>query len=125
MGISREQALECLKSDDLIGLGMEADAVRRQLHPEGVATYVVECEAECGPASEQVLTGSAGIPEWVAAHRAAHAQGTRTTAAMVFGVGETLEQRVDFLDAVRTLQEETGGFVAFVPVAAPAANGRQ
>ncbi len=40
MGISREQALECLKSDDLIGLGMEADAVRRRLHPEGVATYV-------------------------------------------------------------------------------------
>lgn len=121
MGISREQALECLKSDDLIGLGMEADAVRRRLHPEGVATYVVDYEAEYGPA----LGGSAGTAKWVAEHRAAHALGKRTTARMVFGGGETLEQRVDLLDAVRALQEETGGFAAFVPVAAAAQNGRQ
>jgi cyclic dehypoxanthinyl futalosine synthase len=45
----------------------------------------------------------------------------------MFGAGavETLEQWVDLLEAVRSLQEETGGFAAFVPVAAPAANGRQ
>jgi cyclic dehypoxanthinyl futalosine synthase len=121
MGISREQALECLKSDDLIGLGMEADAVRRRLHPEGVATYVVECETECGPE----LTGPARVAGWIAAHREAHGLGQRTTARMVFGAGETLEQRVDFLEAVRALQKETGGFAAFVPVAAPAVNGRQ
>ena len=41
MGISREQALDCFKSDDLIGIGMEADAVRRQLHPEGVVSYAM------------------------------------------------------------------------------------
>ena len=34
MGISRKEALDCLRSDDLIGIGMEADAVRRRLHPE-------------------------------------------------------------------------------------------
>ena len=121
MGISREQALECFGSDDLIGLGMEADAVRRRLHPEGVATYVVDSEAEFGPA----LTRSAGAAEWVAAHRAAHARGERTIARIRFGAGETLEQRVNLLEAVRGLQEETGGFAAFVPVASPAANGRQ
>ena len=44
---------------------------------------------------------------------------------MVFGAGETLEQRVDFLEAVRRLQEETGGFAAFVPVAADAPGGRE
>ena len=44
---------------------------------------------------------------------------------MVFGGGETLEQRVDFLEAVRRLQEETGGFAAFVPVAAEAPDGRE
>ena len=121
MGISREQALECLQSDDLIGLGMEADAVRRRLHPEGVATYVVEDEKECG----LVLTEPVGTAAWVSAHRAAHGEGMRTTARMVFGAGETLEQRVDLLEAVRALQIKTGGFVAFVPVAAAAANGRQ
>lgn len=118
MGISRQQALECLKSDDLVGLGMEADAVRRRLHPEGVATYVVENEAQYGPGSEK-------IGEWIAAHRAAHGEGKQTTARMLFGAGETLEQRVDFLEAARLLQQETGGFAAFVPVAARSANGRQ
>src|ERR1035437_1231111 len=41
MGISREQALDCFRSDDLVGIGMEADAVRRRLHPEGVVSYVL------------------------------------------------------------------------------------
>src|SRR5258708_7649049 len=42
MGISREDALDCFQSDDLIGIGMEADAVRRRLHPEGVVTYTID-----------------------------------------------------------------------------------
>ena len=42
MGISREQALDCFASDDLIGIGMEADAVRRRMHPEGVVSYIID-----------------------------------------------------------------------------------
>jgi cyclic dehypoxanthinyl futalosine synthase len=42
MGITRQQALDCFASDDLIGIGMEADAVRRTLHPEGVVTYCLD-----------------------------------------------------------------------------------
>jgi cyclic dehypoxanthinyl futalosine synthase len=42
MGISQQQALDCFASDDLIGIGMEADAVRRRLHPEGVVSYVID-----------------------------------------------------------------------------------
>ena len=42
MGISRKEALDYLQSDDLIGIGMEADAVRRRLHPEGVVTYTLD-----------------------------------------------------------------------------------
>jgi cyclic dehypoxanthinyl futalosine synthase len=64
------------------------------------------------------------LEEWVELHRAAHRAGMRTVARMTFGAGETLEQRVDFLEAVARLQEETGGFAAFAPVAAEAANGR-
>ena len=42
MGITRQQALDAFESDDLIGLGMEANAVRRRLHPEGVVTYIID-----------------------------------------------------------------------------------
>ena len=42
MGISGNEALDCFRSDDLIGIGMEADAVRRRLHPEGVVSYVID-----------------------------------------------------------------------------------
>ena len=53
--------------------------------------------------------------EWVEVHREAHRLGMRTTATMMFGCGETLEQRVNHLETVRHLQEETGGFTAFIP----------
>jgi cyclic dehypoxanthinyl futalosine synthase len=53
--------------------------------------------------------------EWVEVHRAAHSLGMRTTATMMFGCGETLQHRVNHLDRVRQLQEETGGFTAFIP----------
>ncbi len=46
MGINRQQALDCFASDDLIGIGMEADAVRRQWHPEGVVSYAVGCSID-------------------------------------------------------------------------------
>jgi len=41
MEISQQEALDCFASDDLIGIGMEADAVRHTLHPENVVTYAV------------------------------------------------------------------------------------
>ena len=42
MSLTKEQALDYFHSDDLIGLGMEADAVRRRKHPEGVVTYIID-----------------------------------------------------------------------------------
>ena len=53
--------------------------------------------------------------EWISVHRVAHQLGLRTTATMMFGVGETLEHRVNHLEHIRRLQEETGGFTAFIP----------
>jgi len=55
MGISREEALDCYRSDDLIGLGMEADAVRRRLHPENVVSYGVEDRIDCAEPQEAIL----------------------------------------------------------------------
>jgi cyclic dehypoxanthinyl futalosine synthase len=53
--------------------------------------------------------------EWTDVHRTAHQLGMRTTATMMFGCGETIEQRMNHLELVRNLQEETGGFTAFIP----------
>lgn len=55
MGISREEALDCYRSDDLIGLGMEADAIRRKLHPENVVSYGVEGRIDCAESHEAIL----------------------------------------------------------------------
>jgi len=42
MRLNKLQAIEILESDDLIGIGMEADAARRKFHPEPVATYIID-----------------------------------------------------------------------------------
>jgi cyclic dehypoxanthinyl futalosine synthase len=213
MGISREQALDCFNSDDLIGIGMEADAVRRKLHPEGVVSYAIDRTVDCaaapfeticeqirhtvemggtgvtlrggsdagrkidwyegllsgvreefpavwrhGLSASEILTvaqasgltvrdtisrlrdaglgsiagddagilddavqqegarGKWSVPGWVEVHREAHELGMRTTATMTFGAGESFEQRLNHLEVVRQLQEETGGFTAFTPM---------
>jgi cyclic dehypoxanthinyl futalosine synthase len=237
MSITRQEALDHFQSPDLIGLGFEADAVRRRLHPEGVVSYIIDrninytnfCTEYCnfcafyrplkGPRAsegyilefkkiyekiaetlemggtgvlmqggihpdlkiewfESLFTGikrrfpriwlhclsasevlaiaeysdlslrdtivrlrDAGLDsipgggaeildddvrkriarlkcrteDWVSVHRTAHQLGMRTTATMMFGVGETFEQRVNHFEVVRRLQEETGGFTAFIP----------
>jgi cyclic dehypoxanthinyl futalosine synthase len=216
MGITREEALDCFQSDDLIGIGMEADAVRRRLHPEGVVTYTIDGRIDYATSSDpadfepifaaisnivaaggtgvmlqgevtskltiaffeilfrtirqrfptlclhslsasEILTiarqseltlhetlarlrdaGLDSIPgddagilddavqpqaprmkwkteEWIAVHRVAHAIGMQTTATMTFGVGETFEHRMNHLDALRQIKEETGGFTSFTP----------
>jgi cyclic dehypoxanthinyl futalosine synthase len=226
MGISRKDALDCFASDDLIGIGMEADAVRRQLHPEGVVTYTIDGSINCAkptngadsshihnqissivalggtgvtlhgeitPAhtiawfdalfrsikqrfptlwlhslsATEILTlskqsgltlqdtiaqlhdagldsipgndagilddavqrqsANANAEDWIKVHRTAHKLGVQTTATMTFGAGETFEHRVNHLDAVRKLQQETGGFASFTPLSFtpqnPASNG--
>ncbi len=53
--------------------------------------------------------------KWVDVHESAHALGMRTTATMMFGVGETYAQRVAHFQVVRDLQDRTGGFTAWIP----------
>ena len=53
--------------------------------------------------------------EWLMVHRIAHREGLRTTATMMVGVGETIEHRIRHLQRIRDLQDETGGFTAFIP----------
>ncbi|MBY0227990.1 MAG: dehypoxanthine futalosine cyclase [Gemmataceae bacterium] len=52
--------------------------------------------------------------EWLAVHREWHRLGGRSTATMMFGHIETLAERIGHLDHLRRLQDETGGFTAFI-----------
>ena len=52
--------------------------------------------------------------DWLSVMETAHRQGLRTTATMMFGHVETLEERVDHLLHLRDLQDRTGGFTAFI-----------
>jgi cyclic dehypoxanthinyl futalosine synthase len=237
MSLTRQQALDMFHSDDLIGIGMEADAVRRRLHPEGIVTYIIDrninytnfCTEYCSFCAfyrplkgklaaegyildfetifekirETVELGGTGVlmqgglhpdlkidwferllrgikdrfpkvhlhcfsaseilaiaeyseltvrdtimrlrdagldsipgggaeilddevryriarlkcntQDWLNVHRTAHQLGMRTTATMMFGVGETIEHRINHFQHVYDLQQETGGFTAFIP----------
>jgi cyclic dehypoxanthinyl futalosine synthase len=53
--------------------------------------------------------------DWLNVHRTAHQLGMRTTATMMFGVGENIENRINHFQRLYELQEETGGFTAFIP----------
>ncbi len=53
--------------------------------------------------------------EWLEVMEAAHEKGLRTTATMMFGHIETIEERLEHLSRLRTLQDRTGGFTAFIP----------
>ena len=57
----------------------------------------------------------ASTRQWLDVHRAAHELGMRTTATMMFGVGEPHAARIEHLLHVRDLQDATGGFTAFIP----------
>ena len=234
MNLTKQEALELFRSDDLIGVGMAADQVRRQKHPENVVTYQIDrninytnfCTEYCSfcafyrpmdspegyvldldtiyqKIDETLALGGSGIlmqgglhgelkidyyenllrsikqrypklhlhcfsapeilniaelsgltirdtfrrlmdagldsipgagaeilddevrrrisrlkcnaEEWVEVHRTAHALGMRTTATMMFGCGETIENRVNHLEVIRQIQADTGGFTAFIP----------
>ncbi len=56
-----------------------------------------------------------GADEWLRVHREAHRAGMRSTATMMYGHVETDRQIIAHLERLRALQDETGGFTAFIP----------
>lgn len=62
--------------------------------------------------------------EWLAVHRAAHNMGIATNCTMLYGHVESIEQRVDHLDRLRTLQDSAPGFDAFIPLKYRSRNNR-
>ena len=62
-----------------------------------------------------ISPGKCSADEWLDVMRTAHQEGLETTATMMFGAGETRSEIVEHLERVRRVQDETGGFVAFIP----------
>lgn len=96
-GLSVAEVIERLRQaglDSMPGGGAEilSDRVRRMAAPK-------KCSADA----------------WIDVMRQAHLQGMKTTATMMFGHIETLEERLEHLLRIRDLQEKTGGFTAFIP----------
>lgn len=60
----------------------------------------------------------ATVDEWLSVHRTAHRLGLKTHATMLYGSPiETLEERLEHMRLIRELQDETGGFLVFIPLA--------
>ena len=64
---------------------------------------------------QKVSPNKIGADEWFDVMRTTHELGMKTTATMVYGLGETTAQRVEHLMRIRDLQDQTGGFTAFIP----------
>jgi aminodeoxyfutalosine synthase len=98
-GMTDEQVLRALMAaglDSLPGGGAEifAERVRRKIAHD-----------KCGS------------DRYLAIHRSAHRLGMRTNVTMLYGHIETSAERVDHMLRARSLQDETGGFQAFIPLA--------
>ena len=96
-GLSVEETLRRLRGaglDSLPGGGAEVlvDRVRQEISPHKIPTDT-----------------------WLGVMRTAHGLGMKTTATMMFGSLDTVAERVEHLRRIRDLQDETGGFTAFIP----------
>jgi len=96
-GITLKEALKALKAAGL-------DSI-----PGGGAEVLTEASRN------RTSPGKCTRDEWLEVMRTAHGLGMKTTATMMFGHGESMEERVEHLLSVRALQDETGGFTAFIP----------
>jgi cyclic dehypoxanthinyl futalosine synthase len=95
--LSLEEALVRLRDaglDSLPGGGAEilVDRVRQEVSPQKISAS-----------------------DWLAVMRSAHAVGLKSTATMMFGGIETPAERIEHMRRIRDLQDETGGFRAFIP----------
>jgi len=107
-------ASEILAIAEYSGIGVEETIVRLRAAGldsiPGGGAEILDDEVRRRVARLKCLT-----EDWLLVHRTAHRLGMKTTATMMFGVGEDYEHRVNHFQRIYDLQEETGGFTAFIP----------
>ncbi|MCI0652484.1 MAG: dehypoxanthine futalosine cyclase [Planctomycetes bacterium] len=111
--------LHCLSPTEIHGLtevtGLDARAVLAALKEAGLDSIPGGGGEILVDEFRRKRRSSCNAEEWLSISRAAHALGIPTTATMMFGMGETIEQRVLHLERLRELQDDTRGFIAFIP----------
>jgi cyclic dehypoxanthinyl futalosine synthase len=63
---------------------------------------------------DQVAKKKAGADRWLEIMELAHGEGMKTSVTMMYGIGETLAERIEHLERVQALQKKTHGFTAFI-----------
>jgi aminodeoxyfutalosine synthase len=100
--ITKKSYREVLEDMMEAGLGSMPGGGAEIFHPE-VRRKICEHKADAGP--------------WIDIHRTAHSLGLKTNATMLYGHIENAYHRIDHLLRLRELQDETGGFQTFIPLA--------
>jgi aminodeoxyfutalosine synthase len=98
--------------------GMTDEAVLRELMTAGLDSLPgggAEIFAE--RVRRKICHDKADADRYLSIHRLAHRLGMRSNVTMLYGHIETMEERVDHMLRARSLQDETGGFQAFIPLA--------
>ncbi len=65
---------------------------------------------------KRICKGKVNSDNWLKIHKIWHKRGKKSNATMLFGHIEKREDRIDHIDRLRNLQDETGGFNAFIPL---------
>jgi aminodeoxyfutalosine synthase len=105
--------------------GMSDEQVLRDLMEAGLGSLPgggAEIFAE--RVRRKIAPDKCGTDRYLAIHRLAHRLGLRSNVTMLYGHIETMEERVDHMLRARELQDETGGFQAFIPLAFHPDNNR-
>jgi aminodeoxyfutalosine synthase len=98
--------------------GMTDERVLRELQAAGLDSLPgggAEIFAE--RVRRKIAHDKCGTERYLEIHRLAHGLGMRSNVTMLYGHIETAEERVDHMMRARALQDETGGFQAFIPLA--------
>jgi aminodeoxyfutalosine synthase len=105
--------------------GMSDEQVLRELIDAGLGSLPgggAEIFAE--RVRSKICHDKCGTERYLAIHRTAHGLGLKSNVTMLYGHIETMAERVDHMMRARALQDETGGFQAFIPLAFHPDNNR-
>jgi len=113
------QAFTCVEIAHLAGLrGKSIEETLEELREAGLGSLPGGgAEVFSSRIRERTCAEKLSGADWLKVSKAAHRSGFNTNATMLYGHIETIEERLEHLEALRAAQDETGGFLAFIPLA--------